>query len=238
MAKLLAVVAHPDDESGSFGGTLALYASRGVEVEVICATRGESARNRGNCNSATELAETRQREFERACQVLGVTWCDIWNYPDGGLNRTTLADIGARLCRAIRQRRPEVMITQGPEGGFTGHADHSAISHFATFGFHAAGRQDLFQDCGPAFRPSRLYYVTGPGSLPEYPQVTFSPITAEIDISSTFERKIEAFECHTTQAPLFERFRRATERFRSHEYFHLAAGGPRRSSGVEHDLFT
>ncbi len=232
MSRLLAITAHPDDESGSFGGTLALYAARGVAVEVVCATRGEAGRHRGPAQTPQEVAELRAGEFRRACQVLGVGWCEIWDYPDGGLNRVGFLNLGARLCRLIRERRPEVVLTMGPEGGFSGHADHSAITHFATFAFHAAGRKDLFPECGRPHRPSRLYYATGPDALPEFPTVSFSPVSVEIDISETFERKMQAFECHLTQSPLFARFRAAAQRFGRREYFHLAASttpiaGPR-----------
>ncbi len=234
--RLLAITAHPDDESGSFGGALALYAARGVTVEVLCATSGEAARNRGVARTPEELAELRRQEFRRACDLLGVSWRDIWDYPDGGLNRIALPEIGARLCRVIRERRPDLVLTFGPEGGFTAHADHSAISHFATFAFHAAGRKEAFPEAGPPHRPHRLYYATGRAALHGYPQVCFSPVSAEIDISETFERKLQAFECHQTQAPLFPRFRKAAQGRGPREYFHLAASDGPPAPGMDRDL--
>ena len=66
--RFLAITAHPDDETGSFGGTLALYAARGVAIEVVCATRGEAGRNRGSARTREELAEMRSREFLQACE--------------------------------------------------------------------------------------------------------------------------------------------------------------------------
>lgn len=235
--RLLAITAHPDDESGSFGGALALYAARGVVSEVLCATSGEAARNRGPARTPEELAQIRRQEFHRACDLLGVSWQEIWDCPDGALNRAGLLEIGARLCGVIRQRRPDVVLTLGPEGGFTAHPDHSAISHFATFAFHSAGRQELFPEAGAPHRPHRLYYATGRSPLSGYPQVCFSPISAEIDISETFQRKLEAFECHQTQAPLFARFRKAAQRLGPREYFHLAAWNGSHAPGMERDLF-
>lgn len=234
---LLAITAHPDDESGSFGGTLALYAARGIACEVVCATRGEAGRHRGPAQTREELAELRCREFQRACERLGVAWREIWDYPDGALNRTEFLEIGGRLCRVIRERRPDVVITMGPEGGFSGHLDHAAISHFATFAFHAAGRAKLFPECGAPHQPYRLYYATGPAPLRDYPQVCFSPVSAEIDISETLRQKLEAFECHQTQSPLFSRFRAAAQRFGAHERFHLAASKGPPAAGMERDLF-
>lgn len=235
--KLLAVVAHPDDESGSFGGTLALYAGRGAAVEIVCATCGEAARNRGQARSREELCETRRREFRAACGVLGAAWSDIWDYPDGALNRQTFHDLGLRICRVIRERRPDVVITQGPEGGLTGHADHAAIACFATFAFHAAGRTELFPECGAAHQAARLYHATAPAPLPAYRRVCLSPVDAVMDISETFERKFEAFQRHQTQAPLYPRFRTAVEKLGPREYFHLAACISPPPPASAHDLF-
>ena len=234
---LLAMTAHPDDETGSFGGTLALCAAGQVTTEVVCATRGEAARNRGSARTGEELAEMRSRELDQACELLGVSWHEIWDYPDGGLNRVGLLDLGRRLCGVIRQRRPTVVLTLGPEGGFTGHLDHVAISHFATFAFHAAGRQDFFPETGQPYQAQRLYYATGLNPLAGYPQVCFSPVTVEVDIAKTFQRKLEAFQCHHTQAPLFPRFRAALERVGPTEWFHLAAASAALPPGMNHDLF-
>lgn len=234
---LLAIVAHPDDESGVFGGTLALYAGRGISTEVVCATRGKAARNRGSARTGEELAEMRSREFHQACELLGVSWQEIWDYPDGALNRAGFLDLGRQLCGVIRKRQPTVVLTLGPEGGFTAHPDHAAISHFATFAFHAAGLRDVFPDTGPPHQSQRLYYATGPAPLPDYPQVCFSPVTAEIDISETVERKLEAWECHQTQSPLFPRFRAAVRRLGSREWFHLAATNAAPVPLINRDLF-
>ena len=67
--RLLCLSAHPDDECFGFGGALALYASRGVEVSVICLTGGQAATNRGDASSAKELGQTRRAEFEASCKV-------------------------------------------------------------------------------------------------------------------------------------------------------------------------
>ena len=237
MQRLLAITAHPDDESGSLGGTLALYARRGVAVEVVCATRGEAGRHRGQARTVAELAELRVQEFHRACELLGIGRGDIWDYPDKGVNQATFTDLGARLCRVIREVRPDIVLSMGLEGGLTGHPDHAAITHFATFAFHAAGRSDLYPECGPRHQARKLYHATAPFVSPVHPEVCLSPVDAEIDISETLELKIAAFECHSTQAPLFERVRNAVKRLGPREYFHLAASMVPRFHGVERDLF-
>lgn len=236
--RLLAVTAHPDDESGALGGTLALYARRGVSVEVVCATRGEAGRHRGQARTDAELAATRVEEFHDACRLLGVSWNQIWEYPDRALNRIGLPDLGVRLCRVIRERRPDVIVSMGLEGGLSGHPDHAAITHFATFAFHAAGRPDLYPECGPPHQARKLYYPTAPAPSPAHPQVCLSPVMAEIDIAETFQLKIAAFERHLTQSPLFTRLRRSLEHLGTREYFHLAASNAPGAAGIEHDLFS
>lgn len=235
--RLLAITAHPDDESGGLGGTIALYAARGVEVGVVCATRGEAGRHHGPARSREELAELRAAEFRDACAFLGVSWNEILDYPDAGLNRVSLADLGARLCGLIRRYRPQVVVSFGLDGSYSGHADHAAIAHHAGFGFHAAGRPDLFPEAGEAWPASKLYFHTGLRPLPRHPHICFSPVTAEIDISSTFEKKIEAFERHKTQEPLFQRLRAALAQVGPREYFHLAASRVQVPLAIECDLF-
>lgn len=233
---LLAITAHPDDESSGFGGTLAIYARRGASVGIVCATCGEAARNRGGARSREDLCRMRREEFGRACSVLGASWREILDYPDGGLNQVALPDLGVRLCAVIRERKPDVVLSFGPEGAYTGHPDHAAISLFATFAFHAAGRESRIAEAGPPHQAQRLYYLTAPAPLSGYPHVCFSPITHEMDISETYERKLQAFEMHHTQAPLFARFRAATAHLGPREYFHLAAGKPA-GEGLQRDLF-
>ncbi len=233
--RLLAVTAHPDDESATFGGTLALYAARGVAVDVVSVTRGEAARNRPNLGgeavSNEELAALRSGEFRRACELLGVSWCEIWDYPDGRLNDGGFDKIAHDLSRVMRERRPHFVLAMGPEGGFTGHPDHSAVSRLTQAGFFACLKQ------GEEYLPERLFYATAPGPLPGYPPLNFSPITMAIDISETFERKMQAFECHRTQAPLFARFRAAVRHYGEREYFHLAWPKAPDDGQVRDDLF-
>jgi LmbE family N-acetylglucosaminyl deacetylase len=235
--RLMAITAHPDDEAGGFGGTLAHYAGLGVTVDIVCATCGEAGRHRGAATTPAELAALRREEFHRGCAVLGASWQHILDYPDRGLNTVPLLEIGARLVALIRERRPHVVLTFGPEGAYTGHPDHSAISHFATFAFHSAGRPDQFPDAGPPHRPAKLYWLTGPGPMPDYPEVTLSPVSAVINVEAMLERKLQGFETHTTQAPLFTRFRAALKRLGASEYYHLAASLAPPRSALEHDLF-
>jgi LmbE family N-acetylglucosaminyl deacetylase len=132
MTRILGITAHPDDEVGAFGGTLLLYHARGVETFVICLTQGQAATNRGNARSNEELAALRRAEFFASCKVLQVTQAQILDYHDGALNRTDFYSVAGDLTRRVREIKPDIILTMGPEGAITGHPDHSMASIFAT----------------------------------------------------------------------------------------------------------
>ena len=83
--KLLAVVAHPDDESLGFGGTLAKYAGEGVETYLVTATRGECGRfgSLGKTGDPIEVGRVREAEMRAAAAVLGIREDSVLSYPDG-----------------------------------------------------------------------------------------------------------------------------------------------------------
>jgi LmbE family N-acetylglucosaminyl deacetylase len=227
MTKILGVTAHPDDEVGAFGGTLLLYHARGVETSVICLTRGEAATNRGEARSNEELAALRRAEFLASCGVLKVTDAQILNYPDGGLNRLDFYSVTGELTRRIREIKPDIILTMGPEGAITGHPDHAMASLYATMAFHWAAREDCYPEQLTGgitpHRARKLYYATASFVLPDRPPVSPPPCTATIDISQYVEAKIAASREHTTQAPLMKRFAKAMRQFGDKELFHLAA---------------
>ncbi len=146
MLRLLCFTAHPDDEAGSFGGTLLRYAERGVETHVICLTPGQAATHRGTAKSDDELSATRRLEFQAACKLLKVSRGTVLDYPDGKLDRQDFYAVVARLTRLVRELRPHVVMTMGTEGAITAHPDHSMISVFATMACHWAGRTNRFPD--------------------------------------------------------------------------------------------
>ena len=90
MLRLLCVTAHPDDEAGAFGGILSRYSDAGVECSVNCLTAGERATNRGAAASDESLKAMRCKEFAAACRHLGVSHCQVLDYPDGALDRSRL----------------------------------------------------------------------------------------------------------------------------------------------------
>src|SRR5579884_3280562 len=210
MPRLMVVTAHPDDEAGGFGGTLLKYHERGIETCVVCLTPGQAATHRGGAENDQELAERRRQEFAESCRILKVSKPVILNYPDGQLYRQELNRVVYDLTMRVRDFRPDLMLTFGPEGGVTGHPDHSMAGVFATMAFHWAGRANRYPDqarngSGP-HRTQKLYYSTADFALPNRPPITFAPPTAIIDIGNHLETKIAAFKAHETQSPLWPLF--------------------------------
>jgi len=131
--KLLAVLAHPDDESLGFGGTLARYAAEGVETYLVTATRGERGRfgSLGKRGDPVEVGRVREAELRAAATVLGIREVSILNYPDGALDQVEATTAIRAVVSHIRRIQPDVVVTFGPEGAY-GHPDHIAISQFTT----------------------------------------------------------------------------------------------------------
>ena len=145
-AVLLAVFAHPDDETFRCGGTLALLATRGVRVHILTATRGEV----GSCGDPPlclpeELAAWRERELRGACQALGLEPPIVLGYADGMLAEADPEEIIERIVRAVRQLRPQVMLSFGPEG-LSGHPDHIAIAYRAAEASRRAGDASAYPE--------------------------------------------------------------------------------------------
>lgn len=239
MLRLLCVTAHPDDEAGAFGGTLLLYAERSVETSVVCLTAGTAARNRGAARSDEELATLRRVELAASCKLLGVAHCEVLDYPDSKLDRVDFYSAVGELVQRVRTIRPHVVLTFGPDGGLTGHPDHAMAGVLATQAFEWAGRNDRYpeQDLAP-HRAQKLYHAAADFLLPDRQPIAPPPVTARIDIGAErFEKKIEAFMQHTTQAPLFERLRKNLGQRRLSETYHLAATSEPRDVVLETDLF-
>jgi LmbE family N-acetylglucosaminyl deacetylase len=241
MLRLMCVTAHPDDEAGGFGGTLRLCHDSGVETCVLCLTPGQAASHRGNARDDKELAEIRRREFAASCEILKVTRGVVLDYADGQLHRLDLYTVVCEITRFVREFRPQVMITFGPEGAITAHPDHSMASVFATLAYEWAGRSNRYpdhfkQELTP-HRVQKLYYGTANFTLPERQPVSLPPITAQIDIAKYLDSKIAAFHAHSSQAPLFPIFENTVRQRGNYEFFHLAAAAYPGIARQETDLF-
>ena len=177
---LLAVLAHPDDETFGTGGTLAFYARQGVQVYLVCATRGEV----GDVDEAymqgfATIAERRQHELRCAAEKLGLAGVHFLGYRDSGMPGSAdnqhenalaaqpLDKVAAEVTHYFRLLKPQVVITFDPIGGYR-HPDHIAIQRATVRAFEAgeALRQEFpVDDHLPAFQPQKLYFQTIPHGL-------------------------------------------------------------------------
>ena len=171
--KILSVLAHPDDESFGMGGTLAKYAANGVEVYLICATRGEAGEvDPEYLEDYASIAELRENELNCAVKELGIESVRMLEYRDSGMTGSVdnknpralinapLDQVAGEIADIIRDIQPQVVLTFDPIGGYR-HPDHIFIHEAATKGFSLAGDQS-YESTYPPYQPARLYYHTIP----------------------------------------------------------------------------
>ncbi|HLJ78804.1 MAG TPA: PIG-L family deacetylase [Acidobacteriaceae bacterium] len=208
--RLLCVTAHPDDESGAFGGALMLAAQAGAETTVLCFTDGQAAHFRGTAAGDQELGALRRREMAAACGVLGVTRCEVLHFPDGELYQSDFQQMVSTAVERMRTLRPHVVLTFGGDGGVNLHRDHAVVSAVATMAFHWAGRAEMFPGELSPWSPQKLYYVSTPFvSVRDRPELTATaattPWSLSIELGDLADRKLEAFRKHTSQQGVLQR---------------------------------
>jgi LmbE family N-acetylglucosaminyl deacetylase len=234
--KMLAVLAHPDDESLGFGGALAKYSAGGVETYLVTATRGERGRfgALGKGCDPVEVGRCREAELRAAAAVLGIREVTLLNYPDRGVDQVEAATAIHDVVSQIRRIQPDVIVTFGPDGAY-GHPDHIAISQFTTAAAACAA------DCGygigessqeaslPPHRAAKLYYLAWRSTKWAAYQAAFRKlistvdgverqatawpdwaVTTEIDTSAYWPVVWEAVCCHQTQLSIYQQLENLT----------------------------
>ncbi len=169
---LVALHAHPDDESSKGAGTVAKYAEMGVRCVLVTATGGEAgdilnpAMNRPEVTE--NLADIRRRELDEAAAIIGYKEVEMLGYRDSGMpgsdaNRHPDAFVNAnfdealaRIVAIIRSVRPEVMLGYD-DHEFYPHPDHLRIHDLSLAAFKAAADPARFTEAGPAWQVDRLY---------------------------------------------------------------------------------
>ena len=206
---LLAVFAHPDDESIASGGLLAWCASLGARVTLVCATRGEH----GPGHERMDLGAVREAELRAAAAVLGITEVILLDHEDGMLPWVEENRLEVDIHNAIARVDPDIVITFGADGLYW-HPDHIAVHEATTRAVSTFGAE-----------PPALYYasippgsmqavvdhaveVTGDRSQPQeilgVTDVTVfgsmaAPATLILDTGDYSTKKLAALKCHVTQ---------------------------------------
>lgn len=175
--RLMAVHAHPDDESSKGAATMARYAAEGYDVRVVTCTGGEAgsvlnpAMDRPEVH--TNMTEVRREEMARAAKILGVShrWLGFVDsglpegepmplLPEGCFAVAPLEESTEALVREIRDYRPHVVITYDENGGYP-HPDHIRCHEISVAAFDAAADPARFPDAGPVWQSLKLYYSHG-----------------------------------------------------------------------------
>lgn len=218
--KLLAVFAHPDDESMGMGGTLAKYSAEGVETHLTCASRGEvgwfgpEEQNPG----PERLAQIREAELRNAVKELGITSLSFLDYVDGQVDRADPAEAIAKIVTHIRRIQPQVVVTFPHDGNY-GHPDHIAVGQFTNAAIVCAADASYNDPENlPTHRVSKLYYMVDSENFvnliaPFMGDMTFAVddqlrgenpwkewmITTRIEMAEYCHAAWRAIQCHKSQ---------------------------------------
>lgn len=190
---LLCVQPHPDDNEVGAGGTIARLAGKGCKITYLTVTDGRNGTTDPG-TSPVKLAEQRKREATEAAGILGVRDLIFLGYPDGGF--TSERELCRDIVSAIRDVKPEFVLTVDPYLPYEAHPDHrasglataqaclfSAFPHFYSGG--EKGPQDMWQVKGIGF-----YATSHPNTF--------------INIDDTWELKVKAVSAHASQfAPAY-----------------------------------
>jgi LmbE family N-acetylglucosaminyl deacetylase len=263
--RLMAVLAHPDDESLGLGGSLARYADEGVETYVVTATRGERGRyfDADPRPPIEVVAKTREAELRDACKTLGVKEVTFLDYVDKDLDRARPEEAIGKIVAQLRRVKPHVVVTFGPEGGY-GHTDHIAISQFALSACIAAANP-AYMTNGSAptngvHAVSKMYYMAWPESVWRAYQAAFKTLifkadgierqtqpwpdwalTTKVDTMKYWQTVWHAVQCHKTQLTIYNKLGDLDEAYHKDlwgtQHFYRVFSTVNGGREVETDLF-
>ncbi len=222
--KLMCVLAHPDDESLGFGGAIAKYAARGVDVSLVMATRGQKGwkGKKEDYPGPEALGNLRTEELLAASRILGIKQVQFLDYMDGELDQVEAQEIVRKIAGQIRNIKPQIVLSFGPDGSY-GHPDHIAISQFTSAAtVQAASPQYQINSLAPHCI-SKLYYFAEDRDLVSKYHEVFGElsmqiegikrrfagweewaITSRIDVSAYINTVKKAIICHKSQLRNYE----------------------------------
>lgn len=241
----MVVMPHPDDECFGCASTIARYCAEGASVSLVTMTRGGAGLWNGrNAGDPRLLTDVRELELRDAATELGVRFLEIFDYPDGALEKVEEVDeVRQRflgdIVRCLRVHRPQVVVTFGPEGAY-GHPDHKVVSRMVVQACTLAGEPaeyelDMVATGIAPWYPSKLYFQSATTltveslKLPAQP-----PITTRVSVKGFTEAKLRAFAHHRTQTQEWEPLQKFIEGQRDVEVFSLVGAPP---DLAESDLF-
>src|SRR3989338_560610 len=216
--KLLAVFAHPDDEAFGPAGALVKYASEGVEIHLLCATRGEAGqwhekkfkvqsskfkvKEEIKIEETVKLEHVREKELINSAKVLGVAKVEFLDFIDGTLCNANYHQLADKITKKINSFKPQVVLTI-ERLGVSGHLDHIAVSLTTTYAFlNTDMPKKLYYHClAKENRDKELdkYFIYFPEGYDQ------KDITTRIDWGEYLDKKVEAMKKHKSQTHDVER---------------------------------
>jgi LmbE family N-acetylglucosaminyl deacetylase len=206
---VVAVVAHPDDESLIAGGTLALAAAAGAETGVVSLTRGEHGPTSDPALATeTTLGAVRERELRTAGRLLGASWTSCLDWPDGDLEWIDQDRAADEVAALLEPAAPSAVLTFG-EDGLYGHGDHvaaRAVAHLAAARV-GSGHVCVYEAAWPAGLVRALMEAAREEGLPAglwgldpdaFGSADAAP-TLVVDVRPVLMRKLAALRAHRTQ---------------------------------------
>ncbi len=192
---VLGIAAHPDDLDFGAAGTMAKFAQQGASVHYLIITDGSKGSSDPSV-SAEELVKIREAEQKDAVKVIGGKDVYFLGYPDGELEITI--QLKRDVVKVIRTVKPDIVVTTDPsmlysaERGFINHPDHRAAGQTALDAVFPLARDHL------TF-PELFAEGYKPHITPTVLLTNFEKSNYYVDISDTFEQKVNAIKAHTSQ---------------------------------------
>lgn len=206
--RLMAVHAHPDDESSKGAGTMARYVDEGAEVTVVTCTGGErgdilNPRLKDDPEANADLSAVRHREMDRAREILGIN--QVWlGYVDSGLPEgdplPALPDgcfalidpeeAARPLVKLVRELRPHVMLTYDENGGYP-HPDHIHSHRISMLAYELAADPSYMPELGEPWAVAKIYYQL---LFPPAQMIAYARYMRKHGLDNPFEAQMEYFE--------------------------------------------
>jgi len=213
---LLAIFAHPDDETSGAGGTIARYVREGEQAFVVTATRGElgALGTNGMVIKREDLPQVREEELRGVLALYGAQAPIFLDYRDQEVKDAPYEELVGKIVAAMRKVQPDIVITFGPRG-ISDHVDHIALHKAAVDAFH---RYRRFASIEP-----KLYFVAIPAEIVKAVDLQLDGVETQpthmVDISETVKFKLQALRSYKSQqdaqdlAKMFEEWGVKSEHF-------------------------
>ena len=213
MKTVAAIFAHPDDEAMGPGGTLA-HLAQNNNVYLLCATKGHAGNN-SNPKTQEKIFRIRTQEVINSAKTLGIKKVSFLGFRDGYLCNNNYHRLADKIQQKLEEIKPDTIITFEPRG-VSGHIDHVAVSLVSTYVFYKLPFiKTLLYYCIDEKHRSFFsdYFIYMP---PGYKK---SEINHTVDVSSVWEKKIEAIQQHRSQQHDVENIINIISRLPQKEHF-------------------